>query len=78
MMGNLSQCRPTVGDTCFQSHLQFFGQTLAKKETLIASTIGIEMLSASLQADRVSRTLKFLWCTTEKKHTINTSIKPPV
>ena len=57
------------------SHIQLLSQTLAKKEPIIASEIGIEMLSAFLQADRVSRTLKLLWCTTEKT-TLNTSIKP--
>jgi hypothetical protein len=32
MMGNLSRCRPKLGATCFQTRLQFLGQTLAKND----------------------------------------------
>lgn len=76
MMGNLSQYRPMLGATFFLSPFQSLCQTQVKKETLRESEVEKEKLSASLQAYHAGRTVKFLWCTTEKKNTINTSIKP--
>ena len=65
MMGNLSQCRPKLGATCFQTRLQFLGQTLAKNETNSIRNWNRDALCFS-PSRRVSRILKFLWCTTEK------------